>query len=114
RKVLKRKSAQRKRQAGLHVMAAHFGELERAATQVADDSIRPVKAGNHPEGGKLRLALAGKNGNFGAADALRFGDEGLAVFRLATGGRGNRPAPTDVEAITECAKAPQSEQCLID
>jgi hypothetical protein len=54
-----------------------------------------VKAGNHPEGGKLRLALAGKNGNFGAADALRFGDEGLAVFRNALSTASAASSPVD-------------------
>src|SRR5690349_5979109 len=68
RQVLKGKTAERQRDAGLHAVTANVGQLERATTEVTHDSIRPMEARDDSERGQLRLALAGDHLNPGATD----------------------------------------------
>jgi hypothetical protein len=69
----------------------NFGKLKRATTEIADQSIRAMKTAHDAERAKFGLALAGDDFDLGAADALRLGDEGLAVFGVAAGGGRHHP-----------------------
>ncbi len=95
-------------------MPVHVGQLERAAAEVADDAVGLVEARHHAERGQFRLALAGKNVDLGAADALGLGDEGLAVLGVAAGRGRDRPDLRHVHAVAQGAKAPQRRQRLLD
>ena len=50
--------------------AVDVDEFERAAAEIADDAVGLVHAGDDAERGQLGLALAGKDVDLGAADAL--------------------------------------------
>ena len=69
--VLQREAAERQRGAALDACAFHVDQFERAAAEIADDAVRPMKAGHHAERGELRFAFAGDHVDMRAADALR-------------------------------------------
>src|SRR6185369_11096287 len=87
--VLQREAAERQRDPAADARAVYVDQFERAAAEIADDAVRLVDAGDDAERRELRLAAAGEDGDLGAADALRFGDEGLPVARVAAGGGGD-------------------------
>ena len=98
----------------LDALPLHVGQLERAAAEVADDAIGLIEAGHHAERGQLSLALAGENVDLGAADALGFGNESLAVLGVSARRGGDRPQLRDVHAVAQGAKAPQRRKRLLD
>ena len=91
RDVLQSQAAERQRHPRLHLMAMHFGQLERAPAKIADDPVGLVEAGHDAERGKLRLALAGEHIHLAPADALCPGDEGFAVPGVPAGGGCDHP-----------------------
>src|SRR5262249_60003537 len=114
RNVLQRETPERQRQTALDPLPLDLGEFERAAAEVTDDAIRFVEARYDAERRQLSLALAGQNIDLGAADALGFGDESLAVLGIAAGGGRDRPERGDLHAVAQGAKAPQRRERLLD
>ena len=53
RDVLQSQAAERQRHARLDAVAVNFGQLERAAAEIADDAVGLVEAGDDAERGKL-------------------------------------------------------------
>ena len=82
-------------------MAVHLGQFQRAAAEIADDAIGPVEPADDAERAQLGLALAGNDLDFGAADALGLGDEGLAVLGVAAGGGRDHPQRADLDAVAQ-------------
>ena len=111
--VLQRQPAERQRDAGVDLVAVDFGELQRAAAEVADQTIRPMKSAHDAERAQLGLALAGNDLDLGAADALRLGDEGLAVLGVATGGGRHHPQRADLHAVAQHAEALERTERLV-
>jgi len=89
-------------------------QLQRAAAEVADDAVRLVHAGDHTERRQIGLALAGKNLDRGAANALGLPDEGVAVARVTAGGGGDRPDPAHVQNVAQRPEAPQRVERGLD
>jgi hypothetical protein len=73
-----------------------------------------VEAGYDTERRQFGFAFAGQDVDLGAADALGFGNEGLAILGIAAGGGRDRPELGDLHAIAQGAKAPQRGECLVD
>ena len=103
--VLQRQPAERQRDAGVDLVAVDFGQLQRAAAEIADDAVGPVEPAHDAERAQLGLALAGNDLDLGAADALGFGDEGLAVLGVAAGGGRHHPQRADLHAVAQHAEA---------
>ncbi len=95
-------------------MAVNVGQLERAAAEIADDAVRPMKAGDHPERAELRLALAGEHRDLGAADTLGVGDEGPAIGGVAAGGGRDHEQLRNLDPIAQQAEPAQRGQRLLD
>jgi len=111
--VLEGEAAERKGDAGLDAVAVDIGQLERAAAQIPDYAIRPMKAGDHPERAELRLALAGDQLDLGAADTRRIGNEGPAVGRVPAGRGRNHEQLRNLDPIAQHAKPAQRGQRLV-
>lgn len=65
--------------------AGNIDQLQRTATEVADNAVRIGKAADNTKRGEIGLLLAGQHADFLAEDHLRLMDEIGAVFRLARG-----------------------------
>ena len=99
--VLQREPAERQRHARLDSDTVQVDELERAAAEVADDTVGPVNAGDDAERRVLGLALAGKHVDLGPADALRLRDECAAVAGVAAGGGRQDPHGADRGVVAQ-------------
>ena len=71
-------------------MPANVDQFERAAAEIAHDTIGFVNARCHAERGELCLARAGQNFDGATAEPLGFGNKRRAIGRVAAGGSGNR------------------------
>jgi hypothetical protein len=76
-------------------------QFERAAAEVADDAVGPIKTRNDTERCQLGLALAGDDVDLGAADQLSRGDKVLAVPRIAASGGRQHPQPLHLHGVAE-------------
>ena len=92
----------------------HVDQLQRAAAEVADDAVRLVHAGDHPERGQIGLARAGEDLDRSAADALGLPDEGVAIARIAASGGSDRPDAAHVQNVAQSAEAPQRIERGVD
>src|SRR5215813_15381617 len=95
-------------------MATNVGQLARATAQVSHEPVRPMEPGDNAERGEFRLALARDHLDLGAADALRFIDEDLAILRIAASGGCDHPQIWNIDAVAERAKAPKRCKRLVD
>src|SRR5262245_1666649 len=73
-----------------------------------------MEAGDDPERGELRLALAGDHLDLGSADALRFLDKRLAIAGIAAGRGRDHPQARYVDAVAQRAEAAQRRERLVD
>ena len=88
-------------------VALDVDQFERAAAEVADDTVRIVDAGDDAKRGQFCFARAGQDHGSGAADALSLGDEVGAVGGVAAGGGRDRVDATDFLDAAQCVEAPQ-------
>ncbi len=98
--VLERKPAERERDAGVDAVPMDIGEFERTAAEVADDAVGFVEAGDDAKRRQFRLAFARDHLDLGAADALGFDNEGLAVPGVAASGGRDCKALRDIDPVT--------------
>jgi hypothetical protein len=105
--VLQRQAAKRQRSAALDAGIFHVDQFERAAAEIADDPIGPVKAGHDAERGELRFAFAGDHVDMRAADALRLADEIRTVFGVAAGRRRQHPNLLHAHGVAQRAEPPE-------
>ena len=112
REVLECQAAERQRHAAAHAVALDVDQLERAAAEVADDTVRIVDPGDDAKRGKFCFARAGQDMNPGAADPLSRGDEVGAVGGVAAGRGGDSVDATDFLDAAQCVEAPQRGQRL--
>src|SRR5215813_4367934 len=73
-----------------------------------------MEPGDNAERGEFRLALARDHLDLGAADALRFIDEDLAILRIAASGGCDHPQIWNIDAVAERAKTPKRCERLVD
>ena len=111
--VLQRKTAERKRHAAADALSAHIDEFERAATEIAHDTVRLMQSRDDTERGILRLLLAGEHRDVLAADALRRSNELRTVVGVAAGSRGNAPYPLHARGVAQRAEAAQRIERLL-
>jgi hypothetical protein len=114
RKVLQREAAERQRDAVAQLVAVHIDELERAAAEIADDSVGAIDARHHAERGEPRLARAGQNLDLLAADRFRRRDEFRTVLGVAAGRGRDAPQSLHAGAIAQRTETPQRLERLLD
>jgi hypothetical protein len=89
-------------------------QFERATAEIADQAVGPVDPRHDPVGAELRFTLARQHVDLGAAQALRLGDELLAVRGIAARGGGDRPHALDAHRVAQRAEPGERRQRLID
>src|SRR5262249_26561890 len=112
--VLKRKAAERKRNAAARLATFDVDQLERAAAKVTDDAVRLMDAGNNAERGELGFPRSGQNLDGGAADALGGADEVRTVAGVAASRRRDRPYLANMQRVAKRAEAAQRPQRRVD
>src|SRR5207248_5997404 len=86
RGILQSEAAQRQRDAAVHAVLADVDQFERTAAEVTDDTVGIVEAGDHAKRRQFRLARAGEDFDWCAADAFGLGNEIRAIGSVTTGG----------------------------
>ncbi len=114
REILQGQCSERQGHALAHPAAAHVDQFERSAAEIADDAVRPVDAGHDAERRELRLARAGEDFDWYAADPFGAGDEIGAVPGIATGSRRNGVDSAHFHEPTQGVKPPQRGERLGD
>jgi len=114
RQVLQRQAAERQRDAAANLVAAHVDQFERAAAEIADDTVGLVNARDDAKRRQLGFARAGQDFDRNAADAFGLGDEIRPVGGVAARGGGDRINPPDPLHLAQRAKAAQRRQRLGD
>src|SRR5262249_23136415 len=109
-----RKAAERQRDAAAHLMSVHVDELERAAAEIADDSVGSVDPRYDAKRRQPRLARTGQELDFLAADRFRGRDEFRPVVGVATGGGRDAPQPSHAGLVAERAEALERLERLLD
>jgi hypothetical protein len=110
RHVGQRKAAERKAHPAPDPLAGNVDQLERAAAEVADDTVSVVDGRDHTQRRQLCLARAGQNLDGRAEDAFGAADEFGAVVGLAAGRSGDHEGAADMHDAAQRTKAAQRRQ----
>ncbi len=94
--------------------AANIDQFERAAAEIADDTVGAMHAGDDAERGELGFARAGENIDLGLQRALGGANEGPAVLGVAARRRGDGERLRHPHPLAQRAVALERRQRVLD